>query len=72
MLAVIVLVSGAVVTWIVVDHVLAARDDRLRRGNTVWLGSTASHGGFRSTGFEDTLPPALADAAATSHRPTSP
>ena len=63
MLTVIVVVCGAVAVWILVDHLIARRDERLQRGRGAWSSQFGGNRTFHSTGFEDTLPPAVAEPA---------
>ena len=64
MIAVIVVVCGAVAAWLLVDHLLAWRDRRLQRGGGAWQSQFGAGRAFHSTGFEDTLPPAMAEPVA--------
>ena len=57
MFAIIAVVVGSVAGWILVDHLISWRNERLHRGPSAWsefgMGKT-----FHSAGFEDTQPPA--------------
>jgi hypothetical protein len=68
MIAVILVVCGAVAAWILVDHLLARRDERLQRGRGAWSSQFGQGRIFHSTGFEDTLPPAAAEPALPARR----
>ena len=59
-------VVGAVAAWVAIDHWRSWRDERLHRGPAAWSGF-ASGRVFHSTGFEETLPPALAARAERQH-----
>jgi hypothetical protein len=54
MFSVIALIVCAVVAWVLVDHLLSWRNERLNRGPSAWTGYGAKR--FHSTGFEDTQP----------------
>lgn len=58
MVAVIVVVLGAVAAWVLIDHLISRRDARLSRGRSAWSSQFGPGRAFHSTGFEDTLPPA--------------
>ncbi|MDP9044210.1 MAG: hypothetical protein M3O01_05325 [Pseudomonadota bacterium] len=62
MFTAVLVVCGAIAAWVVVDHMLARRDRRLRRGQGAWSSQFGSDGRFHSTGFEDTLPPQASEA----------
>jgi hypothetical protein len=58
MIAIVLVVCGAVAAWILIDHLIARRDERLQRGSGAWSSQFRAGRTFHSTGFEDTLPPA--------------
>jgi hypothetical protein len=54
---------GVVLAWVAVDHWQSWRSARARKGPTAWSDFGRPGALFHSTGFEDTLPPALAARA---------
>jgi hypothetical protein len=49
-------VLAAVAAWLLGDWLLARRDERLRRGRAAWTDAGPNRS-FKSTGWEDTVPP---------------
>ena len=60
-------VIGVVAAWVALDHLRSWRNERLRRGPTTWSDFGRPGQVFHSTGFEETLPPALAARAERQH-----
>ncbi len=56
MLSAVLVLVGSVAAWLLVDHLLSRRDERLQRGRAAWseLGTNRV---FHSTGWEETVPP---------------
>lgn len=64
MVTALLVVCGAVAAWILADRWLARRERRLQRGRGAWSSQFDHAHRFRSTGFQDTLPPTAAAARA--------
>ena len=64
-----IVVCGAVVAWVLIDRYIGWREHKAARGRGAW---SSQFGGanraFHSTGFEDTLPPAMAELPHTAAR----
>jgi hypothetical protein len=56
MLTAVALIVGAIMAWLVVDHLLITMKERRERAGDAWHGRGPGTT-FHSTGFEDTLPP---------------
>jgi len=56
MLTAVALIVGAIVVWLVVDHLLLTLKERRERTGQAWHGRGPGTV-FHSTGFEDTVPP---------------
>ena len=56
MLTAVFVVLAAVAAWLLGDWLLTQRDVRLRRGRAAWTDAGPDRS-FRSTAWEDTVPP---------------
>ncbi len=56
MLTAVMLIVGAIVAWLAIDHLLLTVKERRERGGQAWHGRGPGTV-FHSTGFEDTVPP---------------
>ena len=56
MLSAVLVLVGALAAWLLVDHMLSRREERLRRGRAAWSDLGANRV-FHSTGWEKTIPP---------------
>jgi hypothetical protein len=68
MITAVLVVCGAIAAWILVDRLLARRDERLQRGPGAWSSQFSPDRRFHSTGFEDTLPPAASEVSTRTAR----
>jgi hypothetical protein len=57
MFSVIAVIVGAIAAWVLVDHLLAWRNEQLHRGPMSWVDFGPGRT-FHSAGFEQTRPPA--------------
>ena len=69
MLSAVLVLVGALAAWLLVDHMLSRREQRLRQGRGAWA-ERSTNGVFHSTGWEETIPPleAIEAPLAAPHR----